>query len=55
VALWQAQHIGRYVSIDKSRATLDHGLRHDPSSETVPQAVSQGAWRFGKRSISEDM
>jgi hypothetical protein len=26
-AIWNAQHIGQYVSIYKSRATLDHGLR----------------------------
>ena len=27
VAIWKAQHIGRYVSIYKSHATPDHGLR----------------------------
>jgi hypothetical protein len=27
VAIWKAQHIGRYVSIYKSHATQDHGLR----------------------------
>jgi hypothetical protein len=26
-AFWKAQHILRYVSIYKSRTTLDHGLR----------------------------
>jgi len=26
VAIWKAQHIGRYVSIYKSHATPDHGL-----------------------------
>jgi len=25
-AFWKAQHIGRYVSIYKSRTTPDHGL-----------------------------
>jgi hypothetical protein len=27
VAIWKAQHIGLYVSIGKSHATQDHGLR----------------------------